>query len=149
MRGIYIKKAPFLQLHAGLYLISATRLQQMLYNIKAPWGPWNERQETRYQQLKAVVAPVIGNDLEARKNALFSGSAADGVAVLRDVSEFDALRFARLSAYLRKRKPDHVINGSVLVFKLSDAEISQAVDGPPPELGIDTQAVMTSLGLRN
>ena len=58
MRGIFIKKASFLQLHAGLYLISATRLQQILYSPKAPWGPWNERQEYgAYQQLKAIVAP--------------------------------------------------------------------------------------------
>ena len=92
---------------------------------------------------------MIGDDVQARKNRLFGGSAGDGVAVLRDLSEFDALRFARLTAYLRKRNPDDVINGSVLVYKLTDAEISLAVDGPPPELGIDVQAVMASLGLNN
>ena len=33
---------------------------------------------------------------------------------------------------LRKREPDYLINYSVLVYRLTDADIAQALDGPMP-----------------
>jgi hypothetical protein len=34
--------------------------------------------------------------------------------------------FGRLCAYLREREPDHVINYTILVFELDQAELDEA-----------------------
>jgi hypothetical protein len=49
-------------------------------------------------------------------------------------------RFARLTAYLRHLEPVDNINHSILVYRLTEADIGLAFDGPPPELGQDLSA---------
>jgi hypothetical protein len=44
------------------------------------------------------------------------------------------LRFARLTSYLRGREPDDEIGYSILVYRLTDADLAEALDGPPREL---------------
>jgi hypothetical protein len=53
------------------------------------------------------------------------------------LERFEEYRFGRLSAYLRQREPDDEINYSILVYRLTEAEITRALEGPPPELGPD------------
>ena len=64
----------------------------------------------------------------------------------RGLSAFAEYRFARLTAYLRQREPDDEIGYSILVFKLTDADIAQALDGPPAERGIDVPTVLIQRG---
>ena len=146
-RAILLKKAPALRLRAGTYLVSATVLQQMEYNLRAPWGPWNRRFEERYQRLRIELDPLMGDDPEARAAALARGSARDWLGLLKDVGEFDALRFSRLAAWLRRRPPDGNLHGSILVFHLSGADLGAALDGPPPELGRDLPGELVRSGL--
>jgi len=148
-RVIWLKKAPSLRLQPGTYLVSATVLQQMEYNLKAPWGPWNRRFEERYQRLRTEIAPLMAGEPEARAAALARGSTADWWRLLQDVGEFDALRFSRLTAYLRHRHPDGNLHGSVLVFRLGNPDLAAALDGPPPELGRDLPAELAASGLLN
>jgi hypothetical protein len=146
-RAFLIKKAPDLRLRPGTYLVSATALQAMEYNLKAPWGPWNARFEARYRALGAEVAPLLGDDPRARAAALARGTTGDWLALLNDLLAFDALRFARLKAHLRTREPDANLHGSILVFKVGAAELREALEGPPPELGRDLPAELEASGL--
>jgi hypothetical protein len=128
---LLLKKPEALRLAAGSYLISATMLQPLYYK---PWGPWNARYESEYQALAQAVKPLLSTDPAARAAALQQRDPEDWKLMLR---RFEEIRFARLAAFLRQRKPDEEINFGVLVFHLSDADIARALDGPPPELGED------------
>jgi hypothetical protein len=146
-RVILIKRAPALRLEPGTYLVSATVLQQMEYNLAAPWGPWNPRFEDEYQRLRRETAPLLSEHPADRQAALAAGTAADWWRLLNDLLRFDALRFSRLTAYLRRRTPDGNIHGSILIFRLSAEELSRALNGPPPEWGPDLPAQLAESGL--
>lgn len=146
-RAILLKRPAALRLRPGAYLVSATVLQQMEYNPKAPWGPWNARFEARYRELRRETEPLRDDDPAARREALGRGSIEDWRRLLDDLGEFDALRFARLAAALRARAPDDEIHGSVLVYQVGPAELDRALDGPPPELGRDLPAELEAGGL--
>jgi len=148
-RVIFLKRAPALRLQPGTYLVSATVLQQMESSLAAPWGPWNRRFEADYQRLRRETAPLLGDDPAARRAALAAGSDAAWWQLLNDLLRFDALRFSRLTAYLRRRPPDGTVHASILVFHLTAAELDRAVAGPPPELGPDLPTELTRSGLLN
>jgi hypothetical protein len=126
-----LKKPERLRLIAGTYLISASMLQPVNYDLNGPWGPWNKRYESEYQGLSAEVMPLMFDDEPKRRAAIVRHSVADWPPLLQ---RFEEYRFARLTAYLRKREPDEEINFSVLVYHLSEADLAKALDGPPPEL---------------
>lgn len=102
-------------LRGGTYCISATVLQQV---YSRAMGDWCERYELTYQRLSAALQQSQVVNFQAHKS--------QQVAALR---EFE---FARLCAALRKRKPSEVINGSIVVFQLSDAEVTEAISGIRP-----------------
>ena len=49
------------------------------------------------------------------------------------LQELEHLRFGRLCAYLQSRRPDALAGYSILIFRLSDAEVARALTGPSPE----------------
>jgi hypothetical protein len=49
--------------------------------------------------------------------------------------QFDQLRTGRLAAFLRRRQPDAMIGYSILIYRLSDADVVQALSGPAPADG--------------
>ena len=44
------------------------------------------------------------------------------------------MRFARLCSFLREREPDAKIGYSILIYRLTDADLARALAGPPCEL---------------
>ena len=52
----------------------------------------------------------------------------DALLELRD------LCLGRLCAYLRQREPDDEVGYSILIYHLSDAQVREALEGPPAEL---------------
>jgi hypothetical protein len=46
---------------------------------------------------------------------------------------FAHLRTSRLCAFLRGREPDAEIGRSILIYRITDADVRQALDGPSPE----------------
>jgi Dolichyl-phosphate-mannose-protein mannosyltransferase len=100
------------ELHAGIYCIGATMLQCM-YNIPAI-GPWALPYEVEYQKLLQAVRSNSANQAT--------------------LDRFQRYRFARLAAFLRKRAYDAQIGHSILIYRLSEAEISKALNGRPAEL---------------
>jgi hypothetical protein len=123
-----------LRLGPGVYFVSATMLQPVMYDFRGPIGPWNKRYEQTYQLLYSAVKPLLGDNPDARDAALPALSPQQWQARL---AFFEMYRFARLTAYLRQLQPVDNLNGSILVYRLSDADIARAFDGPPPELGPD------------
>lgn len=115
-------------LRPGVYLISATMLQAVY--LKAP-GPWTLRYETAYRDLGAFLRDVEQANLDPAARS----------ALVRKVPEaqwdamfqmFEHLRFGRLCAVLRRRRPDDQIGYSILVFRVNEAELRAALDGPAP-----------------
>ncbi len=136
-----LRKPEDLRLGAGTYFISASMLQPVNFELAGPWGRWNARYEKTYQELSTAVRPLMNNDIETRRSALAQRSSADWELMLR---RFEEYRFGRLTAFMRHREPDEEINFTILVYHLSDADIVEALDGPPAELGADDGALEKS-----
>lgn len=116
---------PYVPLEAGTYAISATNLEHVYSPIR---GPWTIDFEKEYQTLRAL-EPLF---------AEFTRDPARRTALLKDVTEaqwrrswmrHDALRFARLCYYLRVRAPDAHLGYSILIYRLSAAEVAAATAG--------------------
>jgi hypothetical protein len=124
-------RSPF-PLATGVYAISAT-LFQSLYTTTH--GPWNQQYEQDYQvDLKAMQTYEETSDDPAAR-AVLNDARPPGYwdKIYRD---FDALRFARLCAWLRhNRPPDDNVGYSILIWHLDLPTLDAALLGPPPELG--------------
>jgi hypothetical protein len=102
----------------GIYCISATMFQQVYTLVRHGWTPEHEK---RYRDLRTWAdAWHAGGDPTPRE-----------VATTRLI-ELEHLRFGRLCAGLQPRAPDDEIGYSILVFRLTDAEVRALLDGPPP-----------------
>ncbi|HXC01906.1 MAG TPA: hypothetical protein VNU49_04580 [Opitutaceae bacterium] len=112
-----------LTLHPGTYIISATMLESV-YNDPG-YGPWCASYENAYQSMTSQI-----DQLKQRHDtATFVQWAKTGV-----MQGYDDLRLARLCAYLRKREPDERITYGVFVYELNQAQLDEALLGPPAEL---------------
>lgn len=119
-----LKKPATLRLTGGTYFISATMLQPVTGDS---FGSWNALYEASYQRHCRMVKPLLQDNIELRMAALQKRPLRKWQEILR---LFDAERFARLTAYLRRREPDDNVNFSILVYKLTDADMARALDGP-------------------
>lgn len=115
---------PWTDTTAGLYCISATLLQ----GVYTPTGPdYTPALEREYQALK-MLSPLFRDywhDPERRTQALQQITEPE---LLRAWARFDWVRFARLTAYLRLREPDASIGHSILVYRLTSAEVDRVLN---------------------
>lgn len=121
-------------LTGGVYCVSASMLQSLYLYARGRWGLYYE------EPYREVLA-----DIER-----FNRTSSDSEARLRLVREkgedfwkkrfreYSQLRAARLMAYLRQREPDDQIGYSILIYRLSDRDIQNALDGPLAELSLHT-----------
>lgn len=107
------------QLRGGWFGISATQFQRVYLPVR---GPWTREHEALYGELNRRLAQG-GNGLT---------DAAARAQRLRDARDYELLQFARLCHWLARRAPDEVVGASILMFRLTDAEVEQALYGPPP-----------------
>lgn len=115
-------------LFGGIYCISATMLQSVLLVAQGPWRPSYERE---YERVRGDVVRFLRADPEQRARL----TEARGQAYWDDLfGRFDDLRLARLCAFLREREPDDEAGHSILIYRLSDADVARYVFGPPPSL---------------
>jgi hypothetical protein len=112
-----------LTLHPGTYIISATMLESV-YNDPG-YGRWCASYENAYQSMTSEIDQVK----QRHDTATFAHWARTGV-----MQAYDDLRLARLCAYLRKREPDERITYGVFVYELNQAQLDEALLGPPAEL---------------
>jgi hypothetical protein len=110
-------------LRAGLYCVSATILQDAYSPLNGPWTPHHER----------IFTELSGYFLSHPE--VWQGYAfRDGTEAERLRWNYERARFARISQYLRVRRPDAVIGHSILVYRLDAREVSLAIDLPPAGL---------------
>ena len=112
-------------LRGGYYCISATMLQSVL---TVAFGPWSWIYEKSYQELLPDIERLAMAPPQQQATLLRDPNFQDTVGL------FSALRLARLSAYLRNREPDDHIGYSILIYRLSDQQVQEAIQGPPVEM---------------
>jgi len=116
---------PWSQLGAGVYCVSATMVQSV-FNMFP--GPWAEPYEKAYRNGMLALRAIAAEPDPAERARQMSVVPAEALYQL------EQLRVARLMAYLRHREPDDQVGWSILIHRLSDAEVQVALDGPPSEL---------------
>ena len=125
-----------IELHGGTYAISATLLQSTL---QLPMGPWCDVYENLYREDKEVLDRFRAADADGRRRIEAEGG---GIPWRERTTRFEELRLGRLCAWLRQRRPDASAGHSILVYRVTEAEVRAALDGPPAELahGIQVEA---------
>lgn len=119
-----------LNLSEGIYCISATSLQ-CVYNGNFS-GPWRDDYEHNYRLLSNLMVNYLRNqDKPAELNALLAATGLPNWNAA--VQMFDYARFGRLCEYLRRREPDDSVNYAILIYRLSAAELREALTNPPFE----------------
>lgn len=116
-------------LTGGVYCVSATMLQ--VTRVVAP-GPWTVDDEAKYQQIREQlrIFEALRKDAPARLDEVLAQRPAEYWA--RMCFEFEGLRFARLCARLKEREPDDQVGYSILIYRLSDEFVRDAIEGPAP-----------------
>lgn len=128
-------------LRPGLYCVSATHLQAV---YQQPFGPWCEAFEETYRRARAYVqggaadaagaADIVARSRTDRLAVAPEGQRDDPTVTEAAVYAFNVLQTGRLLAFLRHRVPDDDVGGSILVFRLTAADLEAALAGPPAEL---------------
>lgn len=117
-------------LRGGVYCVSATTLQC----VYSPFpGHWAAPYEQLYRQILSNLSiwDRTQSDPQSRQRLL----SEKGVEFWNNqIAMFLQLRFARLCAYLRQRVPDAEVGYSILIYRLSNQEVEQALFSPPAEL---------------
>lgn len=119
-----------LELKPGLYCISATMLQGVYLAVN---GAWNAKSEETYRMISTLATArsgAQGEDERARLEAAAGNSRPEFWNSA--VRLHDELRTARLMAYLRRRQPDANAGYSILIYRLTQADLDAALRGPAP-----------------
>jgi 4-amino-4-deoxy-L-arabinose transferase-like glycosyltransferase len=114
-------------LEGGTYCISATLLQCV---YTEPMDRWRPRHERRYAEYRRAVEAYLASASPDTPRAGRPMNPRRAEAIER----FLALRAGRLCAWLRQREPDAMIGYSILIYQLTDADVREALFGPPAEL---------------
>ncbi len=117
----------------GIYIISATLYES---DFIRPFGPWSTDLENHYQvTLRNVKAFEAARRDPAQLAALYQRKPVSFWS--QEYDTFDHLRFSRLCAWLRLHRPapDAICANTMLVWHLSNQDLTDAILGPPP--GID------------
>jgi hypothetical protein len=102
----------------GWFAISATHFQRVYLPVRGPWTPGLEALYRELMRRLGSTAAYPESDVTARTR------------LLADAEDYELLMFGRLCHYLRDRTPDRVIGGSILLFRLTDAEVDFALHAP-------------------
>ncbi len=110
------RRRTLVPLRGGVYCISASMLQ--LYGAPSS-TPWGDDEEAVYRRFLTRLEPTARH---ATRPIPYADAAME---------QFDHLRLARLVHYLRRREPETVVAGSILIFRLTDAEVEEALFKSP------------------
>ena len=118
--------APPVLLTGGVYCVSATMLDVVSRLFYKP------EYETNYQAAVKNAAVFAQASLDSQSMAsLMRDTGEDYWAQL--FSALDQMRTGRLAAFLRQRRPDAMVGYSILIYRLTDADVAQALNGPVPD----------------
>lgn len=118
-------------LQPGLYLVSATMLQQV-FNLRG--AAWSLDDERRYQSLRTLEILARAWETSSADHRSFERQFWTDSKLRRAWTEYEELRFARLCQYLRVREPDAEIGYSVLVYHLTPEQLREALEGKLSDL---------------
>lgn len=102
----------------GWFVISVTYFHGTFLPMR---GTWAEPQETLYWTLMKRLHGTAARQIELTPD--------ERTQMARDAMDIETLQFSRLCHYLRNREPLQLIGGSLLVFKLTDREVREALYG--------------------
>lgn len=111
------------ELKPGLYCISATYFQGV--DKPAEYRRWSEASERLYQE-GMVFRWQYDHRFDYDTREFFGPYDRDGSA-LKLVEAYYELRLARLILYLREQKPMAKVENSILVFELTEDELTEAL----------------------
>jgi hypothetical protein len=112
---------PPVPLKGGVYCVSATVLDVIGTMFYKP--EYESNYQAGLQNLN-----VFTHASESDKAALVQQMGAEYWSQL--FVQVDQMRMGRLTAWLRQRRPDATVGYSILIYRLSDADVQQAVGGP-------------------
>jgi 4-amino-4-deoxy-L-arabinose transferase-like glycosyltransferase len=113
-------------LTGGVYCISATMFRRVYTHVR---GTWTLEYEKAYEQLSQWLVHVRDRAPGAPLTDL-DGSPLSLEAIQSRLIDYEQLQFGRLCYHLESRKIDARVGFSMLVFRLSDAEVATALHGP-------------------
>jgi hypothetical protein len=116
---------PYADLAGGLYCISATTLEEVYSPVR---GEFTLAHEQEYQSLRPLI-PVFQAYWQSPATRAEALRTLPAETIVRTWLRFDLLRFARLCHYLRARSPDATVGYSILIYRLTDAEIDRVIHG--------------------
>lgn len=133
----------FPALTGGIYCISATMLQGVYLKIKRGWSPVHEK---IYREVREDIERYerTRGDVESRRHLVQERGPEFWV---QRFELHEQLQFARLTRYLLQREPDDQVGYSILIYRLSDAQVREALDGPLPELRGDQDGAPIKQGM--
>ena len=115
--------APPVPLGGGVYCVSATMLDVVSRLFYKP------EYETNYQA--AVKNAAVFARASEDEQAMSSLMRDTGEEYWRQLfGDLDQLRTGRLLAFLRERRPDAMVGYSILIYRLTDADVAQALNAP-------------------
>jgi len=106
-------------LRGGWYAISATNFQRVYLGIAGSWSPLHEQ---RYQDIGRALPPDAASAARLTE--------AQREEWMRNAMLFEILQFGRVCHFLRDRPPDEIVGASILIFRLTDEEVSRALASP-------------------
>lgn len=120
--------APPTPLTGGVYCVSATLLQSLHLQTL---GHWNAERERQYQERRRQMARFLSlyPDAGGRKQLSRERTEEEWIEIFRS---YERLVSARLFKYLLGREPLARAGYSIHIYRLSDAEVQEALSGPPP-----------------
>ena len=107
------------QVRGGWFVISATYYQGVYLGVHGPWDAAREKLYRELLQSLGSAPPDIATRPEPERFVWG-----------RDARNYERLQFGRICHFVRQRSPDAFIGGSLLVFRLSEAEVQHALYGP-------------------
>jgi hypothetical protein len=115
--------APPVPLGGGVYCVSATMLDVVSRLFYKP------EYETNYQA--AVKNATVFAQASRDEQAMSSLMRDTGEKYWRQLfGDLDQLRTGRLLAFLRQRRPDAMVGYSILIYRLTDADVGRALNDP-------------------
>ena len=118
-------------LDPGIYAISATLFES--FDLKT-MGPWNTVYEAAYQECLSNLKIYDQSRDKPDTRAALLNKFPDAFWQ-RQYRTFKILRFGRVCAWLRHhRQPDDNVGHSILIWRLKQTEINDALYGKPAEL---------------
>lgn len=123
-------------LRGGIYCISATMLRRVYTLVRGPWSP---EYELNYRKLTTWLDHIRTLQTGAPPTDI-DGTPLDLEVVNARLFTLEQLLFGRLCHYLEQRPPDARVGYSILIYKLSDAEVKFTLYAPLNEVDAALQA---------